>query len=204
MSLVKGTRPVPVAPITKRGRPRSAFSRTAILSATMRLMQQNGYTTVTIDAIAAEAGVGRQTIYRWWRTKPEVAFEALAEHARESIVIPESADAAADLRAFLCATFERVRELAPILTSLIAEAQFDPSFRDQLRERLLDGRRRDLTRAVSRLVGTERAAIAVDAVYGAMWYRMLDGHAEIDDTCADDLVQLLAASRRPQRSRRDS
>lgn len=97
------------------------------------------------------------------------------------------------------ATFERVRALAPILTSL-AEAQFDRAFRDVLRERLLNGRRRDLTRAVVRVVGIDRAEITVDAIYGAMWYRLLDGHGDIDDAFADDLVRLFAPSTRKRRS----
>lgn len=62
-----------------RGRPRSATSHQAVLNAVARLLeeQHQDYETLTIEGIAAEAGVGKQTIYRWWSTKASVLLEAI-------------------------------------------------------------------------------------------------------------------------------
>lgn len=65
--------------VEQRGRPRSEKSRVAVLEATAGLMVDRGYEDLTIEGIAAAAGVGKQTIYRWWGSKAGVVVEALAE-----------------------------------------------------------------------------------------------------------------------------
>jgi AcrR family transcriptional regulator len=63
------------------GRRRNAAARDAILDATFDLLRTRGAVGLTIDAIAEAAGVGRQTIYRWWPSKGAVAAEAMARGA---------------------------------------------------------------------------------------------------------------------------
>lgn len=58
------------------GRPRSEASRNAILQATLELLEQSGYPSLTIDGVAAHAGVSKATIYRWWRDKKMLVLEA--------------------------------------------------------------------------------------------------------------------------------
>jgi AcrR family transcriptional regulator len=69
------------------GRRRNGAAKDAILDAAFRLLARPGTEGVTIEAIAAEAGVGRQAIYRWWPTKGAVVADALMRHAR--VVIPD-------------------------------------------------------------------------------------------------------------------
>ena len=59
------------------GRPRSQQSRDAVLEATRALLEEVGYEAMTIDAIVERAGVGRQTVYRWWRGKSAIVTEAV-------------------------------------------------------------------------------------------------------------------------------
>ena len=59
-----------------RGRRRSERSHEAILAATQRLLLERGYRELTIEGIAARAGVGKQTIYRWWPSKAALVLEA--------------------------------------------------------------------------------------------------------------------------------
>ena len=61
----------------KGGRPRSMRSQQAILDATLSLMAAEGFDAMTIDAIAATAGVGKKTIYRWWNSKEDLVIDAI-------------------------------------------------------------------------------------------------------------------------------
>jgi len=69
------------------GRRRNDAAKDAILDAAFSLLSTNGTEGLTIEAIAAQAGVGRQTIYRWWPSKGAVVADALARYAR--VVVPE-------------------------------------------------------------------------------------------------------------------
>src|SRR5580704_17135087 len=87
------------------GRRRSDAAREAILDATFRLLSSPASDAVTIDAIASAAGVGRQTIYRWWPTKGAVVADALARHARAVVPERDTGSFAGDLAAFLSDSF---------------------------------------------------------------------------------------------------
>jgi AcrR family transcriptional regulator len=62
-----------------RGRPRSEEARRAILNAARDLITESGYSELTIQAIAARSGSGRQTIYRWWSSKALIAADLILE-----------------------------------------------------------------------------------------------------------------------------
>src|SRR6201987_4855243 len=87
------------------GRRRNDAARDAILDAAFRLLSAPVTEALTIDAIAAEAGVGRQTIYRWWPSKGAVVADALARHAQ--VVVPErdTGSFTGDLTAFFVDSF---------------------------------------------------------------------------------------------------
>ncbi|MGW4729692.1 TetR/AcrR family transcriptional regulator [Streptomyces shenzhenensis] len=95
---------------------RSERSRRAIYAAALALVVEVGYPKTTVEAIAARAGVGKQTIYRWWPARADVLLEAfldLAEQAarelgQEPYAIPDTGDLAADLRAVLRATVDEL------------------------------------------------------------------------------------------------
>ncbi|WP_326583252.1 TetR/AcrR family transcriptional regulator [Streptomyces sp. NBC_00481] len=100
---------------------RSEKSRRAIYDAALALVGEVGYQKTTIEGIAARAGVGKQTIYRWWSSKGEVLLEAfldLQEQAAEQVAepgqepeeyaIPDTGDLAADLKYVLRATVDEL------------------------------------------------------------------------------------------------
>ncbi|MBW8820798.1 MAG: TetR/AcrR family transcriptional regulator [Streptomyces sp.] len=106
----------PAAPDTTR---RSEKSRRAIYGAALDLVAEVGYPRTTIEGIAARAGVGKQTIYRWWSSKAEVLMEAfldLSEQAareagpEETYTIPDTGDLAADLKAVLRLTVDQLKD----------------------------------------------------------------------------------------------
>ncbi|MGV9286104.1 TetR/AcrR family transcriptional regulator [Streptomyces sp. NPDC003719] len=98
---------------------RSARSRRAIYEAALALVAEAGYPRTTIEGIAARAGVGKQTIYRWWSSKAEVLLEAFldleeqaveAQGQQETYAIPDTGDLAADLKAVLRATVDQLHD----------------------------------------------------------------------------------------------
>jgi AcrR family transcriptional regulator len=184
----------------KRGRKRSLESRAAILAAARTLIREIGYAELTIEGIAARAGVGKQTIYRWWRSRADVLLEALADEADLEISIADRGSYRADLEAFLTDTF-RLAE-APntrrILQTLMAEAQLDTEFGARFRVAFLE-RRRDALRALLRraadrgdLPARPAPETVLDLVFGALWYRILGTGQPVDDALAADLLAVLA------------
>ncbi|MFF2851557.1 TetR/AcrR family transcriptional regulator [Streptomyces sp. NPDC058001] len=95
---------------------RSERSRRAIYDAALSLVADAGYQKTTIEGIAARAGVGKQTIYRWWSSKAEVLLEAfldLQDQAAEAaggtpFTFPDTGDLAADLKLVLRATVDEL------------------------------------------------------------------------------------------------
>ncbi|WP_432082443.1 TetR/AcrR family transcriptional regulator [Streptomyces sp. WAC 04229] len=97
---------------------RSQRSRQAIYDAALALVGEVGYPKTTIEGIAARAGVGKQTIYRWWSSKADVLLEAfldlgeryVEEHGQETYGIPDTGDVSADLKAVLRATVDELSD----------------------------------------------------------------------------------------------
>lgn len=92
-------------------RRRSERSRTAIVTATRELLLERGFDGLTIEAVAARAQVGKQTIYRWWPSRPALVADVMLEDADKLLAsVPHTDDLAADLVGW-------VRRLATTLTT---------------------------------------------------------------------------------------
>jgi AcrR family transcriptional regulator len=185
-----------------RGRPRSAAARKAILDAAYDELQERGYAALTIEGIAGRAGVGKQTIYRWWPSKADVVLDALLDLVSTRIIVPDKGSLAEDLIAFLRATF-RQRGQRPVLVGLMAQAVLDPVFATQFRDRFLFSRREALRGILQRAV--ERGEVAaeldlellIDVVYGVLWYRLLLDHGPITEAAGQQLAALVVRAARP-------
>jgi AcrR family transcriptional regulator len=91
-----------VAPRTGRGgRPRDPSRDGVIRAAILQLLADVGYGALTMDAVAAEAGVGKATIYRRWRTKQDLVVDTIHELNRAEITPPDTGSLEGDLRAML-------------------------------------------------------------------------------------------------------
>jgi AcrR family transcriptional regulator len=169
--------------------PRESGARRAVLEAALALVLERGYAAVTTAEIAARAGAGKQTIYRWWPGKAVLVLDALdgagALPATEGTPLP----------AFLAELCRRLSRTAPALRSLMAEAQSDGALRVIVRRRLVEPRRAALA---AQLAGIGLAAgpardIAVEAIDGALWGRLLLGDP-LDEAFVDGLVCLAEAA----------
>ncbi len=182
---------------------RDSAAHRAILDATAALLAERGFAGTSIEAIAARAGVGKQTIYRWWPSRADLILDVYLERTERDLPGPLAAGPAAEQ------IHEVLRRLAgllggtdsgPIVAGLVAQAQHDPDFAVRFRERFITRRRAILATVIERgqASGELRADLdpdlAVDAFYGPIIYRLLFAHAPLDEAFADALAGELLRS----------
>lgn len=164
-----------------RGRPRSTASHQSVLQAVARLIEEEhlDFETLTIEGIAAEAGVGKQTIYRWWSSKASVLLEAIMSgHVRMHIgEVKNTGDLRADLQDWLHTLRDTlfVHESISLARSLVAASIVEEvNLADLLRHDGLEitaAPYRRLTTGVS--AGELREDIDVSAAHGALVYPII-------------------------------
>jgi AcrR family transcriptional regulator len=184
--------------VRKPGRPRSERVRQAILSAALALAAEEGPAGLHMEAIAKRAKVSKETLYRWWHSKTEVVLDALAERGQQTIPLPDTGTLHQDLRDFLHATVDSADPATVrLLRGIAAAAATDEGAAIQIRDRFLATRRADLGEILSRGVtrgeiSRDGAALAVDFVYGSMWYRLLFHIEPVDYRWADAVAAAIA------------
>lgn len=127
-------------PLPRSGPIRSEPARQAVLAAAADLLVERGYDALTIEGIAARAGVGKQTIYRWWRSKGAVIAECLLEGKvlTGRLVVPDTGDVRRDLGGWLAAVFALLdgEHGEALLRSLVAAAAENAEVGRRLRDSL--------------------------------------------------------------------
>ncbi|MFJ4334001.1 MULTISPECIES: TetR/AcrR family transcriptional regulator [unclassified Streptomyces] len=181
-----------------RGRPRSESARAAVLHAVDDLLVEVGYASLTMKGIAERAGVGRQTVYRWWSNKAEVLYEASAHDARNELAVPLSGDARADVETYLDALviFLARSHAGAAYRALLGEAQHDPDVALLLTSRDIIGESAtevvDAARVASSTDLSTQQAIAL--LVGPPFFHLLSGHDANDiDTkaLAEQFIRVL-------------
>lgn len=179
---------------------RRESSRLAILEAAIALCREGGYAKLSIEAIAARAGVGKHTIYRWWPSKGAVLADALdREMLAGAATFRDTGDLVADMRATIT---EVVRiqadpDFGPPLAALIAEAQLEPDGGPKLLERLFKPRRAPILERLRR--GRERGELpasldveqVLEVIFGALYHRLLLRSGPLDAAYAAFVVDLV-------------
>lgn len=190
------------ASTTRRGRPRSEKARDAILAAAAELLVARGLEAVSMDAIAERAGVSKATIYRWWPTKETLALDALHHEWAAARPRPRETGSLRGDLLLLLRPWVRLTGKRPygrVIAALITEAQTDPAFAEDYRERFVEPRRAQarpiFVRAIERgeLPAATDVELALDLLYGPLYHRLLHGHAPLDDRFLRDLVDTVLA-----------
>ena len=185
-----------------RGRPRSEPARRATLAAATELLLTRGLDAVSMDAVAARAGVSKATIYRWWPTKETLAADALEVQLSEPApASPDTGTLRGDLLALTDRWISRVtcRPFGPVIGALITEAATDPVFGALYRERYVEPRRAQAREAFQRAIARGEidrntdVEAAVDLLYGPLYHRLLHGHAPLTAEFAATVVRVLGA-----------
>jgi AcrR family transcriptional regulator len=193
-----GTGPASGAP---RGRPRSAEADRAILTATADLLAERGLAAMSIEEVAARAGVGKTTIYRRWPSKGLLALDAFVISFRAEQPLPDTGSLRGDLLSALQAWVRAVTQTAmgPMLTGLIAEAQHDPELRGAWRDRVLEPLRGQhrimLDRAIERgeIPASVDRDVVLDLFFGAAEHRLLLGHLPMTGDFIAKVVDVILA-----------
>jgi AcrR family transcriptional regulator len=184
--------------LKSRGRQRSSESEEAILTATLQLLMEKPLRDITVEAIAAKAGVGKMTIYKWWPSKAYVALDAFREKMNKVIVIPDTSDVERDLAELLHSLMRFYSSsTGRIFGQFLAESQSDPEFAALFRERFLNPRREAcgelLDRAIKRgeIDPTLDREVVLDLIFGPMVLRLMAGHGPLGKTEADAMISIL-------------
>jgi AcrR family transcriptional regulator len=179
---------------------RNERSRQAILTATADLLDEVGYTKLAVEAIAARAGVGKQTIYRWWGDKGAVVLDAylVLVGADQDLALPDSGDLEADLRKVLGFMVDSLAE--PVFEqryrALLTAIQDNPELAAALLDRLLKPwleATKERLRAAQQAgqIGDVNLEVAAELLYGPIYYRWLLRTAPISRQYLDAVVAMI-------------
>jgi len=185
----------------RRGRPRSEEADRAILQAATQTLAERGLAGMSIEEVAARAGVGKATIYRRWNSRGTLALDAFLAEFQGQQPRPDTGSLRGDLLAALRAWIRSVTRTSagPILAGLIAEAQRDPELAQAWRERVIEQLRIQhrtlLDRAVARgeIAADTDYEVVLDVLFGAAYHRLLQGHQPLTDVFARQVVDLVVA-----------
>lgn len=182
----------------RRGRPRSEDTKNAILTASYELLIKNGFKAITIESIAARAGVSKATIYKWWPNKAAVVIDGYFAATELMMDIPDTGSLKEDL-------FIQAKNLAGFITSsdgnviveLIAEGQFDKNVAEENRKRYFSPRREMSKEILAR--GNRRGELSnevnieqlVDFIYAPLFYRLLITGDPIDDGYIENIISFV-------------
>jgi AcrR family transcriptional regulator len=182
----------------KLGRPRDSRADVAILEAVLDLVARSGLTHLSMDAVAAKAGVSKATIYRRWPSK-----EALVVDAWRTLIAPadtpDTGSLRGDVEAILGTLLDKVGDPGfDVLSQVMAAARTDRALADALREYVATRRRplrTVLERAVARGELSEDLELDVvqDALVGPLFYRLLLSHGPLDREVARNVIDVVLA-----------
>ncbi len=192
---------------------RSEASRRAILAAAFDLVGEVGYAKLTIEAIAARAGVGKQTIYRWWPSKGAVLFDAFLAMSEgpdgaqaAQAALPDTGDLEADLKAVLRATVEEFNDpridlpTRALTGEIVHDTQLAVAYAERLHAPVHEMKRRRLRAAqeAGELAPDADLDVVVDMIWAPILQRWLLRSGPLTAEYADRVVETALAGLRPR------
>jgi AcrR family transcriptional regulator len=187
-----------------RSRPPKEPAKVAILRAASELLAERGLRQMTIEEVAARAGVGKSTIYRRWPSKGSLALEAFLESFLSTQPAVNTGTLEGDLHKALSAWVATVDGTATgrALASLIAEVQLDPELGFAWRENFLEvvraQHRQIVVHAISRgeIPRDSDANLVIDMLFGPAYHRLMHGHLALsNEFVAGDVAMVVAGAK---------
>jgi AcrR family transcriptional regulator len=186
------------------GRPRSSEADDAILEAAIELFAETGFEGLTVEAVAARAGVGKATVYRRYSCKVELVAAACKAYADLGGESPDTGRLRTDLRALLGTLVRMLTTTAVgrVMPTLVADKVRVPELAAEQRALVREKRRRHRT-VVERAVGRGELRpdvdpeLVIDAVVGPVFYRFLVSDAPLTDAYLDSLADAVVRAFAP-------
>jgi AcrR family transcriptional regulator len=185
------------------GRPRSEHARLAILRSTLKLLGENGFSDLTIEAVAAHASVGKATVYRWWPDKAALITDAFASSTGRKLSFPDTGSVFTDMNQQMRQVVKIFRSpRGRILSAILAAGQSDRAVIAAFRERFMKPRRHEAYATIRR--GIQRGELRVgvdldvllDSLYGPIYMRFLIRHDKLTTNFVDTLCKLVLGGAR--------
>jgi AcrR family transcriptional regulator len=187
-------------PRYRLGRPRSEAVDSAIESAVLELLVDEGYAGVTMEGVAARAGVGKASLYRRWPTKEQLVIAAVVHRCGEHDTAPDTGSLRGDVTAYCRQVLDKLRRHGAILRAVNAETARNPALDESFRTTFLQQRRAQvrevLTRAVDRGELPQGADLELLGDLGAalLWHRLTVTGAPLSDDLPDRIAALIASA----------
>jgi len=179
------------------------------VQATCELLGEVGYERMSIEAVAARAGVGKQTVYRWWASKGGLVAEAvLTGHLPlRTAPLADTGDLRADLGGWLDELTAALSDdrTASLVRATAAAAADDEQAAAQLYERFTGPAHRAVVARLAAAVGAGHVrpdadlAAAADALTGALLYRVLTRQDAVPPQRSHGLLGVVLSGLRPVR-----
>ena len=182
-------------PSRRPGRPLSVEAGRAIVEATVAILAERGVVGLTMDEVAARAGVSKATIYRRWRSKEALVGDVIYDLAEE-LPVPDTGNVGDDLVGYLGALTNLWTRRHDAYVRTLSDIAADPPLRERF-QRTLDLRRAAVRTILERGIarGEVRADldfdVALDLMAGAATYRLVMTGAAITPPFVDDVVDLI-------------
>ncbi|MEW9549743.1 TetR/AcrR family transcriptional regulator [Nonomuraea sp. NPDC050783] len=185
---------------------RSEKSRRATLDAALELCVEQGYANVTIEGIAARAGVSKKTIYRWWPSKGAVILEAAQDASAGETAFPDTGDLAADLLSQLISILDQITapRTRSIFVGVYTESLQDPALAEQMHQAWISPRihqfKERLRKAVEQgqLSPDADPEVIMDQLYGVIFHRFVVHMPLPDEAYLRKMISIsLSAARSP-------
>jgi AcrR family transcriptional regulator len=197
-------------PAVRRGRPPSemAASHAVIMDAVYALLQEKSVRDLTMEAVAKRAGVGKPTLYKWWPTKATLVLAMLCERMAPKLEKPTVLTAEESLRFRARSLIKAFNgPFGRIVAGLIAEGQSEPAVLQEFFDRWISPRRNatitDLQRGkdAGELRSETEPELLNDAIFGAIYYRMLLRSGPLTRRFGEDLVEQVILGHRSGNAR---
>jgi AcrR family transcriptional regulator len=186
-----------------------AASHDVIMDVVYALLQEKPVRDLTMESVAKQAKVGKPTLYKWWPTKATLVLAMLCERMAPKLEKPTALSAEESLRF-------RVRSLidafngpfGKIVAGLIAEGQSEPSVLKEFFDRWVSPRRNatiaDLQRGkdAGELGSDTGPDLLNDAIFGAIYYRMLLRSGPLTRRFGEELVEQVIRGHRSGSARK--
>ncbi len=191
------------------GRPRSEQARVAILRSTLKLLEEKGFSELTIEGVAARARVGKATVYRWWPDKAALIIDAFAGSTTRKLHFPDTGSVRTDMNQQMRQVIKIFRSRrGRIVSAILAAGQNDKDVIAAFRERFMKPRRQEayatLQRGILRgeLSKDVDMDLVLDSLYGPIYMRFLIGHDKLTSSFVDGLCELILGRALPAEMRR--